>query len=63
MANLVNRTALKRLILDRRRVIKPAWSADRVSESSLDYIESRMRVLVDDALRRHPTIGVTVKFE
>jgi len=63
MASLINRAAVKQLILERVKVIKPAWPATRVSESSLEHVEARVRNIVDDALRRHPTIGVTVKLE
>lgn len=64
MANpLINRSAVRQLILDRAKAIKPAWQSKRVAESSLDYVEARLRNIVDEALRRHPTVGQTVKLE
>jgi hypothetical protein len=61
MSHLVNRGELKRYLIDRASVLRPALGLQRVSDSAVQSLESRLRNLADDLIRRQPCIGRTIK--
>ena len=58
---IINRTQMKKFILEQARVLRPGWDCRQVSSSSLDEIESRVRNTVIQLIESHPTIGKTFK--
>jgi hypothetical protein len=61
MSHLVNRSELKRYLLDRSQMLRPALGMRRVSDEALQSLESRLRNLADDLIRRQPCLGRTIK--
>jgi len=61
MSSLVNRTALKRFLLDRAKVIRPHHRLSRVSEEALEWLENNLRNQASELVRRHPAKGSTIK--
>jgi hypothetical protein len=61
MSRLVNRSELKRYLLDRSQMLRPALGMQRVSDSAVQSLESRLRNLADDLIRRQPCLGRTIK--
>jgi len=61
MSSLLNRERLKRYLLDRAQVLRPALRMKRVSEEAVQSLESRLRNMADDMIRRHPCMGRTIK--
>ena len=57
--NLINRTAVKELILRRREKLRPGWDCSRVSAKALNQIEACLRMIIDNAIQSHPTRGKT----
>lgn len=61
MSPLLNRAAARRMILERALVVRPGVAWSRVSDASVDWLEARVRVLLDAELHRQPSNGVTVR--
>jgi len=61
MSRLVNRGELKRYLLDRAQMLRPALGMRHVSDEAVQSLESRLRNLADDMIRRQPCMGRTIK--
>ena len=61
MSRLVNRSELKRYLLDRSQLLRPALGMRHVSDEAVQSLESRLRNLADDMIRRLPCMGRTIK--
>lgn len=61
MSRLVNRAEVKRYLLDRAQMLHPALGIKRVSDEAVQSLESRLRNLADDMIRRQPCMGRTIK--
>jgi hypothetical protein len=59
----INRAVVKRLILARLAVIRPALvpKLRRVSSESFNYLAARLQNIIDDELRDHPSLGATIR--
>ena len=62
--HLLNRSATKQAILDRLQKLRPelAKRMTRVSSKALNQLEARFLNLIDEELRRLPSVGKTVTF-
>ena len=61
MSRLVNRSELKRYLLDRSQMLRPALGMRHVSDEAVQSLESRLRNLADDLIRRQPCIRRTIR--
>ena len=61
MSRLVNRTEVKRYLLDRARLLRPALGMTRVSNEVVQNLESKLRMMADELTRQHPSMGRTIK--
>ena len=61
MSRLVNRTEVKRYLLDRARLLRPALGMKRVSNEAVNSLESKLRLMADELIRQHPSMGRTIK--
>ena len=59
MPSVINRAQVRRLILERAKVVRPSWGVQRVSGTALDLIDAKVRVMVGRMLEEHPSAGVT----
>jgi len=58
--NLTNRAGLKKFILQRFSEIR-AFPMQRVSSQALDTYEAKLRLMIEEDIRSHPSIGKTFK--
>ena len=61
MSRLVNRTEVKRYLLERAQLLRPALGMKRVSNEAVHSLESRLRLMADELIRQHPSLGRTIK--
>jgi hypothetical protein len=61
MSRLVNRTEVKRYLLERAKLMRPALGMKRVSNEAVNSLESRLRMMADELIRQHPSMGRTIK--
>lgn len=61
MANnsLICKDHVRECILRRTKEIRTEWKCTRVSEQVFDDLNHKVRTLIDDAIKRHPTRGQT----
>jgi hypothetical protein len=59
--SLLNSQNVRALFLDRAKKLRPAWSPDRVSDSTLDKAEVALRLWIDGYIEKHPSVGKTIK--
>jgi len=61
MSRLVNRTEVKRYLLDRARLLQPALGMKRVFNEAVHSLENKLRLMADELIRQHPSMGRTIK--
>ncbi len=61
MSRLVNRAEVKRYLLERAQVLRPALGMKRVSNEAVHILESKLRLMADELIRQHPSMGRTIK--
>ena len=61
MSRLVNRAEVKRYLLDRAQMLRLALGMKRVSNEALQSLESKLRLMADELIRQHPSMGRTIK--
>ena len=61
MASLLNRTEVKRRMLKRWKELRPYHEMTRVSEDTLNYLEGRLRNVIEAGVSGHPSKGRTIK--
>ena len=59
MNTILNRTAVKKHILHRCKLVRPGWDCRRVSKQALVEIEAFIIFKINESIRRHPTKGKT----
>lgn len=52
---------LKKFILEKAKSLRKGWNCQRVSQQAIDQIEAKVRALVIESVKRHPTKGKTFK--
>ena len=52
MSRLLNQATMKRYLLDRAQMLRPALGMKRVSDEALQNLESRLHNMADDMIRR-----------
>jgi hypothetical protein len=60
MPNLINRAACRDLALRWSRDHRKGWTATRVSKQFLDDLETKVMVLIQNAVNKHRTVGKTI---
>ena len=61
MANLINRSAVKKFVLEHAKITRSGWECKRVSKEYLDNLEARVRLLIEKDVHQHPTLGKTFR--
>jgi hypothetical protein len=59
--NLINRAQCKKFALRWAQEHRRGWSANRVSKQFLDDLDAKVRIVIQSAIKRHPSIGRTIK--
>jgi hypothetical protein len=60
MNNYINSKSIKDLALHLAKEYRPAWGAERVSQKFLERINYKVRALVLQEVKAHPSIGKTI---
>jgi len=58
---LLNKSHVKKYILQRAKEMRPGWECKQVSSAVYDELNRRLQSIVDGSLHRHPSIGKTFK--
>jgi len=58
---LINRQHCKQFALRWAQETRKGWTAERVSKQFLDDLDTRVRLLIQGAIRRHPSVGKTIR--
>jgi hypothetical protein len=56
----INAKSVKELALHFAREHRPAWGAERVSRKFLERIDYKVRVIVLQEIKAHPSVGKTI---
>jgi len=59
--NLINRSACKQFILRWANDHRRGWQPSRVSKQYLDDLENKVRLLIQDSVNKHRSVGKTVR--
>ena len=59
--SLINKAQCKKFALRWAKECRTGWKPDRVSKQFIDDIEIKVRLMIQSAIKRHPTIGKTIK--
>jgi len=61
MSNLLNRSQIKVFIRAKLAAMRPGMEdkLTRISKRALDNYEARLRIMIEDDIMTHPTIGKT----
>jgi len=57
--SIINRTILKKFIINTAEKIRPGWKPTRVSAAAMDEIEAFTMAKVRESIRRQPSKGKT----
>jgi len=56
-----NKVAIRKMIFERNKVVRPGWTFTRVSENLYDELDIAIQGWVDNQLRSAPSVGKTFK--
>jgi hypothetical protein len=58
--NYINAKSIKELALHLAKEHRPAWGAERVSRKFLERIDYKVRAIVLEEVKAHPSLGKTL---
>ena len=58
---LVCESHLKEFIREKAARLRPGWECRAVSGEAVEKIDAKLRAMVIEAVKRHPTVGKTFK--
>ena len=58
---LINDKHCKEFALRWTRDTRRGWGANRVSKQFLDDLDTKVRLLIQGAIKRHPSVGKTIR--
>ena len=59
--SLLNKAQCKKFALRWAKESRTGWNPERVSKQFIDDLEARVRLAIQSAIKRHPTVGKTIK--
>lgn len=63
MSNLINHSAVKGYILRKLEHMRPYLGFNRVSKSAIETYEARLRAMIIEDIKCHPSLGKTFKLD
>ena len=60
---IINKQELKRYILERLQDMRPGWDATRIATDVAGKAEASLKVVIDNHIHRHPTLGKTFHWD
>jgi hypothetical protein len=61
MSKLINVTNVRAFALSAAQRLRPCVGFERVSADFTDRINAKVRAIIEDEIRRLPSVGVTIK--
>jgi len=61
--SLINKSELKKYILAKIEATRFGWDATRVAGNVAEKVEATLKVLIDNHVHSHPTMGKTFYWE
>jgi hypothetical protein len=61
MGSLLNKSAVRKFIMERWKRLRPGHEMTCVSAEALTWAESRLRNEIDAMINRHPSVGKTIR--
>ena len=58
---LINRSECKKFALRWAQENRRGWKPERVSKQFLDDLDTKVRMAIQSAIARHPSVGKTIK--
>ena len=59
--SLINRAQCKKFALRWAQENRKGWATNRVSKQFLDDLDAKVRLMIQSAIKRHPSVGQTIK--
>ncbi len=59
--SLINRAQCKKFALRWAQENRRGWEPERVSKQFLDDLDTKIRMTIQSAIKRHPSVGKTIK--
>ena len=59
--SLINKAQCKKFALKWAKESRTGWKPERVSQQFIDDLDTRVRLLIQSAIKRHPSVGKTIK--
>jgi len=59
--NLINRAQCKKFALRWAQENRKGWETNRVSKQFLDDLDTKVRIMIQSSIKRHPSVGQTIK--
>ncbi len=59
--SLINRAQCKKFALRWAQENRRGWQPERVSKQFLDDLDTKIRMAIQSAIKRHPSVGKTIK--
>ena len=59
--SLINKAQCKKFALRWAKESRMGWKPERVSKQFIDDLETKVRLVIQSAIKRHPTVGKTIK--
>ncbi len=59
--SLLNKAQCKKFALRWAKECRMGWNPERVSKQFIDDLEIKVRLAIQSAVKRHPTVGKTIK--
>ena len=59
--SLINRAQCKKFALRWAQENRKGWATNRVSKQFLDDLDAKVRLMIQSAIKHHPSVGQTIK--
>lgn len=65
MSTLINQSAIKKFILKKIAYLRPGMEKrlTRVSQSAVDSYEAKLKIMIENDIMVHPSIGKTFRLD
>lgn len=63
MASLLNKKAVKTMILNKLEQLRPQLGFNRVSGDAYTHYDAKLQLMIEEDIKKHPSVGKTFKPE
>lgn len=62
MKKLINQKSVKEYTLSKAKQLRKGWDFTRVSKKFLDDLNIKVKLIINNAISKHPSKGKTIKY-